>query len=317
MGLITKNIMDLNADFTEITLTLLPDAEGENIATLVRSRHNTGYRDTVLYLHGFIDYFFQAHVAEAFHAQNMDFYALDVRKYGRALLPHQTPNYCEDVREYFEEITTSINEIKKEKPKKLFILAHSTGCITASMYLNEGEEKAAIDGLILNAPFLEMPQSRLLTQIIYYAGKVITTIKPDAKLGQRVSRVYPESIHKQYHGEWDYDLSLKPVEGFPIYLKWAMGIADAHRYLHTQSAITVPILSMFSAESSQPKTHGKAAQTTDIVLNVNDMRKISPSLGSNVTLLEIKGGIHDLFLSKKDVREATFDGMFGWLAKFN
>ena len=99
--------MTLN-DFTEQLLEFPDDYEGKVIATLIRSNENKDHRKSVLYLHGFNDYFFHPHLAEAFHRENYNFFALDLRKYGRSLLPHQHPNYCRDISEYYEEITTSL-----------------------------------------------------------------------------------------------------------------------------------------------------------------------------------------------------------------
>ena len=55
-------------------------------------------------MHGFADYFFQTGYAEWWTERGYDFYALDLRKYGRSLRPHQTPNYVTDLREYFAEL---------------------------------------------------------------------------------------------------------------------------------------------------------------------------------------------------------------------
>jgi alpha-beta hydrolase superfamily lysophospholipase len=59
--------------------------------TLISSNRNLGDRRSVLYLHGYNDYFFHTHVAEKFNENNFDFYALDLRKYGRSLLKNQHP----------------------------------------------------------------------------------------------------------------------------------------------------------------------------------------------------------------------------------
>lgn len=305
--------MDLQHDFTKTSLPLTPDSEGKNIATLISSKYNNDNRDAVLYIHGFIDYFFHPHVAEQFHQHDMDFYALDLRKYGRSLLPHQTPNYCEDMREYFEEITLAITEIQKNMQKKLFILAHSTGCLAAGLYLNDGKKKDAISGLILNSPFLDIPQSRAATTALYNMAKVLTRIKPKAQVGRAVNRVYPKSIHKNFSGEWDFSLTWKPLEGFPTYFKWAIAVVNAQRELQTRSKIRVPVLSMHSDKSSRPKRVTKKARHSDTVLWVKHMKKFSPKLGRDVTLLKVKNGKHDLFLSKKTVRQKAFKDMFKWL----
>jgi alpha-beta hydrolase superfamily lysophospholipase len=50
------------------------------------------------------------HVAEKFNENNFDFYALDLRKYGRSL-KKSAPHYCKDIEEYFEEISIAISKI--------------------------------------------------------------------------------------------------------------------------------------------------------------------------------------------------------------
>ena len=51
----------------------------------------------MLHVHGFADYFFQTEYAEWWNARGYDFYALDLRKYGRSIRDHQTPNYVTDL----------------------------------------------------------------------------------------------------------------------------------------------------------------------------------------------------------------------------
>ena len=90
----------LGAPYQRRTIALPPDEEGEVVATLVSLKAPTPTRRAVLYIHGYVDYFFQTHLAEYFTGHGYDFYALDLRKYGRSLLAHQTPNYCRDLSEY-------------------------------------------------------------------------------------------------------------------------------------------------------------------------------------------------------------------------
>src|SRR5690606_36880573 len=82
----------LGPDFEALTLPLPEGAE----ATLVRhvpSTPGTGTADdarrvAVLYVHGFVDYFFHPHVAAALAGRGYAFYALDLRAYGRSLTSH-------------------------------------------------------------------------------------------------------------------------------------------------------------------------------------------------------------------------------------
>ncbi|PZM92891.1 MAG: lysophospholipase, partial [Actinobacteria bacterium] len=97
----------LGEPFERETIDLGRDDEGPVVATLVRRRADTATDRAVLYVHGFCDYFFQRHLAEHFAARGWHFYALDLRKYGRSLLPHQTPNFCRDISDYYPELDTA------------------------------------------------------------------------------------------------------------------------------------------------------------------------------------------------------------------
>ena len=141
--------MDLEKDYATEILELNPDYEGEVISVLISSNFNVGNRKSILYIHGYVDYFFQSHLGKRFNEAGFDFFALDLRKYGRALLDHQHPNYCRDISEYFEEISIAIKKIKS-KSTSLSLLGHSTGGLIASYYMNQGKEKGLVDGLILN-----------------------------------------------------------------------------------------------------------------------------------------------------------------------
>ena len=55
-------------------------------------------------VHGWNDYFFQTHLAREISRLGGAFYALDLRKYGRSMRPHHTPNYVTDLREHFAEL---------------------------------------------------------------------------------------------------------------------------------------------------------------------------------------------------------------------
>lgn len=304
--------MDIIKDFKSQTIKLKPDYEGEVTATLVTSKFNVGNRNSVLYLHGYIDYFFQAHVAEKFNAHNFDFYALDLRKYGRSLLAHQHPNYCRDIGEYFEEITIAIRQIRESGGGDIFLVGHSTGGLIASNYMNDGQEKGLIKGLILNSPFLDFYQSNFQKTLVYLAAKLIAGIFPYAKVNGALSSAYAQSLHKDFYGEWDYNLDWKPINGFPTYFSWLLAIRAAHKKL-ANSNIDAPVLVMHSSASSKISTFSQEAMSKDTVLDINDIRRIGAKLGKQVTLLEIENAQHDVFLSPKNVREKAFNEMFSWL----
>ena len=305
--------MNLNNDYTSETLKLHPDYEGEVTATFISSNFNLGHRKSVLYLHGYIDYFFHPHVGEKFNANNFDFYALDLRKYGRSLLENQHPNYCKDIEEYFEEISIAIRKIQKTN-LSIYLLGHSTGGLIATSYMNIGRERNRIDGLILNSPFLDFNQSKFEKTISYWVAKMMSKVSDYSKINGALSPAYAQSIHKDYYGEWDFNLDWKPIKGFPTYFRWVVAITKAQKKLE-ESNIIVPILIMHSSASIKISKFSKESMSKDIVLNIEDIKRVGLKLGDKVTLLRIENAQHDIFLSSKIVREDGFKKMFSWLSE--
>jgi len=303
--------MDIVKDFTSKTIKLKPDYEGEVTATLVTSNFNVGNRKSILYLHGYVDYFFQAHLGQEFNAHNFDFYALDLRKYGRSRLPNQHPNYCKDIREYYEEITIAIRQIHESSNGDVFLLGHSTGGLIASNYMNDGQEKNLIRGLVLNSPFLDFNQNKFDIFMVCLTAKLITKLFPYAKVNGALSPVYAQSIHKDFYGEWDYNLDWKPAI-FPTYFAWLLAIQKGHKRV-VDSNIKVPVLVMHSSSSAEVSTFSEEAMSKDIVLKVSNIKRVGAKLGQKVTVIEIENAQHDIFLSCKTVREKAFNEMFIWL----
>lgn len=304
--------MDLNKDFSSQDLELKPDYEGKVKAVLTYSKHNSGRKNSVLYLHGFIDYFFHPHVGAAFNENDFDFYALDLRKHGRALLPHQHPNYCRSIEEYFEEITLALEKIH-QKSISVFLLAHSTGGLTASLYMNHGPKKGLVKGLILNSPFLDVNLPKWQKSLTVAAARVVAKISNYAKVNGAISPAYAQSVHQDHYGEWDFNKKWKPIKGFPAFFKWFVAIDNAQKKLQA-SDIEVPVLILHSSGSYRTAKYSEKAMSHDIVLNIEDIIRVGKDLGKEVTLIQIKDAQHDIFLSKKSVREEGFRKMFEWLS---
>ncbi|HLV40727.1 MAG TPA: alpha/beta hydrolase [Brumimicrobium sp.] len=307
-----SNIMDSNNDYKTETISLKPDYEGEVVATLISSKANKGNRKSVLYVHGFIDYFFHDHMSKRFNENEFDFYALDLRKYGRSLMEHQHPNYCKNIEEYYEELTIAIRKIHEKSNGEVILLAHSTGGLITSNYMNYGEEKDLIKALVLNSPFFDFNMSGIEKAAALTVSKPIGGLFKYAKIEGALSPAYPKSIHKDYYGEWNFNLDWKPIEGFPTYFKWIGAIRKGHKNLKN-SDIKVPALVMYSSSSERLKKYSEKAKYQDIVLDVEDIKRVGEKLGKQVTLLEIEDGLHDLFLSKEVVRNKAFQEMFNWL----
>lgn len=311
----SSSFMDIG-QFREQTLEMEDDYEGRVIATLIHSPENEGGRSAVLYLHGFNDYFFQAHVAEKFNENGYDFYALDLRKYGRSLLPHQHPNYCRDIKEYYEEIDRSLEIIQEETDKEIILLGHSTGGLIAASYLNDGTYRNQIDKLILNSPFLDFNVNFFQRYVLLPVAGIASSLFPYASQKKPFSHLYGASISSSKRGEWDFNTDWKPLRGFPAYLKWVHAIRKAQIYLRHQSDISQPILILHSDKTSFAKNWDDVILKSDMVLNVEHIKTHGDRLGENVAFAEIEGAMHDVFLSSKVVRNKAFESVFDYLLKY-
>ncbi len=305
----------LGAPYERRRINLPADAEGDVVATLVSVRAGTPTKRAVLYLHGFIDYFFQTHLAEFFTERGYDFYALDLRRYGRSLLTHQTANYTDDIAEYFTEIDEAVRIIREEDGHDTLLLnGHSTGGLIAALWADRVRGKGLVQGVFLNSPFFEFNEPwlsrKLLAPILASIGKR----NPRRRLPQQLTATYGQSIHHTQHGEWDYSLDWKPLKGFGIYAGWLRAISLAHRKVQRGLNIDVPVLVACSSKSYRGK-YADAAHEADSVLNVDHIVRYAAGLGRDVAVVRVPGGLHDLTLSRKAAREHLFASLDGWLGK--
>ena len=281
--------------FESLELPAPDDYDGRVLATLVRLPAPAATRGAVLYVHGFIDYFFQRHMAQRFAAEGYAFYALDLRKHGRSLLPRQHPCFCKDLSEYYGDITHALKEIGAE----VLLAGHSTGGLICSLYKHEGELRDHVRALWLNSPFFDWKEAHKSKLRI---ARMLGWLSPFMNDPKAVLPAYVRSLHKNWDGEWDFDLSLKPLMGFPAYFGWVRAIFDAHAKVHAGLALDCPVLSMYSDEA-------------DIVLDWKQVSRWSRTLGNDVRALQFPDGLHDLVLSRTEIRESVFKQLFAWAAE--
>ena len=243
----------LKNGFEQTVLPLRDDSEGKVIATLVRKKAKRSSKKAVLYIHGFVDYFFQEEMADNYIKHGFNFYALDLRKYGRSLLSHQTPNFFKDISDYFEELDKAIDYIRKDDGNEQLLLSgHSTGGLITSIYANLFQHENKINALFLNSPFFEFNESWINREVLIGIVGAVSKAYPSLEIpGGGLSDLYGKSLHKDYYGEWDYNLDWKPLNGFPLRAGWLRGIDKAHKKLQSGLDINCPVLVMYSKRSAK------------------------------------------------------------------
>lgn len=296
----------LGAPYTTETIPLRDDEEGPVHATLVRRRaeHPTGR--AVLHVHGFADYFFQTAYAEWWAQRGYDFYALDLRKYGRSIAAHHTPNYVDDLHTYFEELDQAWNRISdRDEHDHVVLSGHSTGGLVTCLWAHD--RRPGLRGVVLNSPWFDLQGPPWLRTVGTSMIKQLAARSPRKVIPRKVSGFYARSLHRDHEGEWDFDLTWKPLESWPVYAGWLAAIRHGHAELQSGIEVDAPALVLCSTRSTYPADMGEDVHTSDIVLDVAQIRRWAPCLGRHVTIAAIDGAVHDVFLSREAPRAQAYD----------
>lgn len=305
----------LGEDYQQLTLNFADDYDGKVVATLVRKKAAEATKKAVLYIHGFADYFFQKEMAEQFNQHGYDFYALDLRKYGRSKLPHQKLYYVLDLREYDAEISKALEVISQENHNQVVLAGHSTGGLIATLYAAHYPDHRLIKAVWNNSPFYDFYKSVIEKKVgiplLSEVGKRLS----NAKFPSGLNPWYTPSLHKDFYGEWNFNLDWKPKTMPFVHLSFVTAIHEAQKEIHQGVTLNVPTLIMHSHQSKFPKKWGIDAQQSDVILDVNDMTQNAKKMKGDVQTLSIQNGLHDLVLSAPPVREQVYQQLFAWLAE--
>jgi alpha-beta hydrolase superfamily lysophospholipase len=307
----TRSLDVLGAPYHTEPIELPDDEEGPVVATLVCRSADTETSKAVLHVHGFADYFFQTPAADYWVERGYDFYALDLRKYGRSLLEHQTANFVTDLRDYYPEIDEAYRRIvERDGHEHVVVTGHSTGGLITPLWAHD--RQPALAGMVLNSPWLDLQGSLLLRTAGTKAIDQLGARRPYLTIPRDVSGFYARSLHREHDGEWDFDLTWKPLESYPVYAGWLRAVRRGHARAHRGLAVPAPVLVLTSALSGRPREYDESCSRTDIVLDVELIRKWAHKLADHVTLVRVEGALHDVTLSREPVRRRAFDEITRW-----
>ena len=292
------------------------DYSGKVVSTVIRRLpEGKKPRKAVLYVHGYNDYFFQDSMGREFNDSGYGFYAVDLRKYGRSLLPGQHRYEVRDMAEYFADIDSAISRMRRDSVTDIVLMGHSTGGLITSLYM-ESAPAPEIKTLILNSPFLDWNFTGFMRKAVIPLAAAAGKWLPDVYMSQGDDTAYGESLLKSLHGEWEFDTTLKLIHQAPISLGWVRAIDRGHKQLvENGRAIKVPVYLMRSRRSVYPDGWSPLASSGDAVLNVDSISARGRRMGYNVTEAIVDSGLHDLVLSRPRVRRAVYESMFRWLGR--
>ena len=308
----------------ESTELPLPDAKlapGEPedepmVATLVRRvSPELGHRaPAVLYVHGWNDYFFQTHLADAMADLGYAFHALDLRRYGRSLRVGQLHGFITDLDEYHAELDAAADVIARDHDG-LLVMGHSTGGLITSLWTAARPER--VDGLLLNSPWLDLQGSALIRTLGSPLIEALGSRTPTSVLRLAVDLgFYARALHSSLEGEWDYDLDLKVTPSPPVRAGWLRAILVGHQRVAAGLGIGVPVLVLASGATDFARKWHEGLRSVDTVLDVEQIATRAVRLGRHVTLVRIPDGMHDLVLSAPQVRAGVLTEIARWTSAY-
>lgn len=315
------SVLSLNAQYSpdilpgyeQMTIQMKPDYEGEVYCTLIRKPQPEPVNKAVLYIHGYNDYFFQSALGDSIQRYGYNFYALDLRKYGRSIRDHQQPTFCKSLDEYYADIDTALALIKKEGNDHIVLLAHSTGGLITPLYMDSRKD-SAVESLILNSPFLDMNMSWFMEKVAIPTVSFLARFFPDWIVEKTGFSSYAESLLAEHKGEWTFNTLWKRPEGYPKKAAWLRAIHQGHKKVKKGLSLTCPVHVLSSDKSfTETAAWQEEYRNADIVLDVNDIQTLGLKLGTNVVRDTVANGMHDLILSAEPYRTIVYDKISHWL----
>lgn len=315
----------LGPDFSTLTFDLGsdPDGEGQIVATLIRHRQPEAATAAVLYVHGFTDYFFQRELAEFFTTRGYAFYALDLRKCGRSQRPGQTPHQITDLAAYDAELELAMARIDADTAEApVLVVAHSTGGLITPLWLDRRRARAGsavgrVAGLVLNSPWFDLQGAPILRSVGTTVINSVARVRPTTAIPRKLEGAYGRSLHNSVHGEWDYDLNYKPLDGYPVTFGFLSAVRHGQARLHQGLDVGVPSL-VLRSDATTLAGRGPDGVVPDIdsadgVLDTRQIARWAGCLGDRICVVPVPGARHDVFLSKTGVRELAYAEMDSWL----
>ena len=266
-------------------------------------------RGVVVHLHGYNDYFFQAHLARAFSAAGWAFLAVDARRCGRSWREDEVPHYQADLREQADDLGVGVRiarELFGGVP--VVVHGHSTGGLVAALWAHAHRARGGPDALVLNSPFLSVTNSWIRP----LADRALLTIARRTPL--RVLFAEPSRYAGRLLDRWEFDPTLKSPDGVPARAAWLAAVRAGQQRVARGLAVQVPVLLAHSTRSGQDLPDDPGLDSADTVLDVVPMARLGLTIGPRVSEVAIDGGVHDLCLSTDRPRAHYLQAVTDFLA---
>ncbi|QRV02409.1 alpha/beta hydrolase [Arcanobacterium phocisimile] len=329
----------LGDEYFATTIPLADDDQGSVVATLIRHRPlkdaseaGTTRRFALLAVHGWNDYFYHTDFAQAVTAMGGRFYALDLRRYGRSHREGQPWGYVSDLTTYDEEIGAATDIIRSEEGEgvPIILYGHSTGGLTTTLWAHRHASELA--GLILNSPWLEYQDSVLARQLGKPLIDALARFNPTKIISSSDNGFYqrtltgwkaedgPMPIHTAgdpfFEGGWKPDPRFRHFPTFPVRAGWLSAVLAGHAKVARGLNTDLPTLVLTSAQSSIVDVWAPNQRSVDGVLDVELIWQRAAHISTHTTIVKLSGAIHDVMLSRAEVRQEAYNQCDRWISAF-
>lgn len=171
-----------------------------------------------------------------------------------------------------------------------------------------------VHGLVLNSPFLDLHGPAVLRMGLTSAMIAgLSRVRSKGVLRGSSKGGYGTTLHRDYDGEFDYDLQWKPLGGFPITAGWLHAVRRGQTRLHRGLDVGVPNLILRSDRSVPVTADAMGMQRGDAVLDVAQIARWAGCIGNRSTVIPVTDAKHDVFLSLQGPREVAYRELDLWL----
>ena len=172
-----------------------------------------------------------------------------------------------------------------------------------------------VSGLILNSPWLDLQGPAILrTPPTSAAIMALRRLRKHSVLRRpSPDGGYGASLHRDFFGDFDYNLTWKPVGGFPVRSGWIHAIRRGQAKLHRGLDVGVPNLILRSDHSVREVPDPSLIQRGDAVLDVAQIARWAGCIGNRTTVVPITDAKHDVFLSLPGPRAEAYAELDRWL----
>ncbi|WP_084106278.1 alpha/beta hydrolase [Demequina sp. NBRC 110056] len=285
-------------------------ADGELARTLVR-RVDLPEQvcGVALVVHGYNDYFFGVHLADALADAGCAVYAVDMRRAGRSLREGNQAHHLDHIAELGEDIGDAARAAVADAHERtgadlpLVVHAHSTGALGAAVWAHDAPDPA-LAGLVLDGPLFGLPMTAWQAAAMRMVPS-LARVRPRQVVVPAPSPYTTGLIERG----WDFDTRWKSPAGVGATAGWLAATRAARRRVAGGLDIRVPVL-VGSADSTGPdRLDNPRHGSQDTVVDVSAIEAYAPGIGEDVELLVVPGAIHDLALSADEPRAVYLEAV--------